>query len=232
MIVLFGNEKGGVGKSTLTLNIALALKLAGKEVAIVDCDPQATVSSWLQDRRDAGIEPYLPSFQLKGRCGKEILELKSKYDYLIVDVAGSDGVALREAAVIANLWLVPTAVDYFDTQALITPLQIIRTTELSAGFKPNARLLLNRCSPNPRVKKANLLIDAISNSDGGAEINESMPPMQTRICYRSAYPNACEQLQSVIEYAKKGSKSDKDAANEIMALYAEIFGEAFTAAKI
>lgn len=227
-VVLIGNEKGGVGKSTITRNLAVACALAGHEVALVDADGQHSLSAWLQARKDAGVEPYIPCFQLKGRCGKEIVELSKKYQTLIVDVAGRDSVELREAAIVADLWLVPTSVDPDDTDALVTAMQIIRNTELASGIKPNARLLINKLSTSIFDQDANKLVAAIGTEDG-ADIMDTMPPLESRISNRKAFPKSREFGLGVIEYAARegATKSDKSAAQEIITLFEEVFGEKF-----
>lgn len=228
MIILIGNEKGGVGKSTITRNLAVACALAGHDVAVVDADGQHSLSGWLQTRKDAGVEPYIPGYQLKGRCGKEIVELSKKYQTLIVDVAGRDSAELREGAIVSDLWIVPTSTDPDDTEALPTAMQIVRTTELGTGIKPNARLLINKCSTSIFEQDANKLIEAIGSEDG-ADIMDTMPPLQSRISNRKAYPRSREAGQGVLEYAKRdgATNSDQAAAQEIITLYEEVFGQPF-----
>ena len=50
-IILIGGEKGGVGKSTITTNIAVEMSYRKAEVMIIDTDPQKTSINWI-DRRN------------------------------------------------------------------------------------------------------------------------------------------------------------------------------------
>lgn len=233
MIILIGNEKGGVGKSTIARNLAVACCLAGHDIGLIDADKQHSLTQWLSCRKSHQKQPYIPGYQLIGRCGSEIVALGKKYQTLIVDVAGRDSVELREAAIVADLWLVPTSVDPDDTDALITAMQIIRTTELATNIKPNARLLLNKCSTSMFEQDANKLIDAIYTDDG-KDLLETMPPMSSRISNRKAFPKSREIGQGVLEYMERANatKSDKLAGQEIIALYEEVFSVPFKVERI
>lgn len=227
-IILNGNEKGGVGKTTITRNLAVACALAGMDVVLVNADRQKSLIRWLETRNQNGIEPSIPGVEMSGRCGKSILDLASRAEVVIVDTAGHDSSELREAALIADIWLVPTSVDPDDTDALATPMEIIHTTELTRGVKPNARLLINKCSTSLFEQDANRLIEQIHGEDG-EDIMRTMPPMVSRISNRKAFPKSREAGLGVIEYAQRAgaTKSDKAAAAEIIALFEEVFERPF-----
>ena len=67
MTVLFGNSKGGVGKSTLAVNLAVHQASEGLDVAIVDTDRQGSVAAWSAVRDEEGITPRIPCVQVFGR---------------------------------------------------------------------------------------------------------------------------------------------------------------------
>lgn len=229
MIVLIGNEKGGVGKSTIARNLAVACAVAGHDIALIDADKQRSLSLWLETRKNASQQPYIPAYQLAGRCGAEIVALSRKYQTLIIDVAGRDSIELREASIVSDLWIVPTSVDPDDTDALITAMTIVRNTELATGRKPNARMLINKCSTSIFEQDANNLVDAIKTEEG-ADLMDTMPPLTSRISNRKAFPKSRELGLGVIEYANLSGakKSDISASNEIKILYEEVFGTPFT----
>jgi chromosome partitioning protein len=57
MIYAFLNQKGGVGKTTLSVNVSTALSRLGRRVMLVDADPQGSVLDWSASRED---EPLFP----------------------------------------------------------------------------------------------------------------------------------------------------------------------------
>jgi len=59
MIITIGNTKGGVGKTTLAVNVAIARALAGREVWLIDGDRQGTAQTAISIRSDSGHAPAL-----------------------------------------------------------------------------------------------------------------------------------------------------------------------------
>lgn len=86
MILTVGNTKGGVGKTTLAVNIAIARALAGRDVWLVDADRQGTAQMAISIRADAGILPgiacsqYADGSVLRG----QVQQQGKKYDDIII----------------------------------------------------------------------------------------------------------------------------------------------------
>ncbi|MQU56048.1 AAA family ATPase, partial [Pseudomonas sp. FSL R10-1339] len=59
MIVVVGCNKGGAGKTTTCVNLAVALARRGSDVCLVDADPQRSASKWYAEREAAGLTPSL-----------------------------------------------------------------------------------------------------------------------------------------------------------------------------
>ncbi|MCK6053084.1 ParA family protein [Moraxella osloensis] len=55
MIILLGSQKGGCGKSTIAINIACSLANLGKDVVLVDADPQQSSANWVRDRDETNL---------------------------------------------------------------------------------------------------------------------------------------------------------------------------------
>ena len=87
-VIAFSNQKGGSGKSTLSANIAVLWSNSGYKVAVIDADPQKSLSYWLTERKkyygedDIGIDFY--NFDIRN-LPDEIKQIKRKYDYIIID---------------------------------------------------------------------------------------------------------------------------------------------------
>ena len=91
MIITLGHTKGGVGKSTLALNIAIERLRAGVDTLIVDGDPrQTSISKAIGVRADAGFAPAVPCIVLDDAKAlrHQIGLLKSKYQNIVIDVGG------------------------------------------------------------------------------------------------------------------------------------------------
>jgi len=114
MILTVGHTKGGVGKSTLALNIAIERLRAGVETLIVDGDPkQTSISKAIGIRADAGLAPAVPCIVLDDAKAlrHQIGLLKSKYQNIVIDVGGKDSNSLRAALTVTDALLLPIALN-------------------------------------------------------------------------------------------------------------------------
>lgn len=106
--VLIGHAKGGVGKSTVATNLAVALAHQGRDVLLVDADRQCTSTMWAHERAQSNAAIQVPAVQVSGDVRPALQDLGRRYDDLIVDVSGRDSTELRTAMIVANVLLVPT----------------------------------------------------------------------------------------------------------------------------
>ncbi|NVN06711.1 ParA family protein, partial [Asaia spathodeae] len=120
-------QKGGTGKTTLTVNLATLAARDGLRVAIVDCDPQRSALSWWQTREAEdvalieGNAADLPAIQTAaGRQG---------FDLLIVDTRPSVEAETSHAIQSATACIIPTRPGILDLRAVASTAQLVRSTQ-------------------------------------------------------------------------------------------------------
>jgi chromosome partitioning protein len=133
------SQKGGAGKTTLTLHLAVASALSGQNTAVIDLDPQASAANW-GDRRETEVPVVLSAHA--SRLRREVTRVAIiGGEMLYLDTAPhSDGSAL-EAAKLADLVLIPCRPAILDLEALNNSLAFIR-----AAHKPIC-VVLNAIAP-------------------------------------------------------------------------------------
>ena len=112
--ILVLNPKGGSGKSTLAMNLAGYFAVQGKEVALADCDQQASCKDWLAVRDGAGVAPAIQSADIIG--GR--LLVKETPETLVIDApAAVHGGELTEYIKHAQTMLIPVMPSPVDMRA-------------------------------------------------------------------------------------------------------------------
>ena len=127
-VIVFANEKGGVGKSTLAFHCCIALSNAGHKVVAIDLDRrQHTLSSALIHRdataRNLGVNLPRPRHALLERqsgalLSQEIARLGSDCDFVVIDVAGHDSNIARRAIAMADTLVTPVNSSFVDISGL------------------------------------------------------------------------------------------------------------------
>jgi chromosome partitioning protein len=112
------SQKGGSGKTTTTLNLAVAAGLAGKAVVVIDLDPQASAAGW-KDSRTAET-PVVVSI-LPARLPQALEAAREGgADLVLIDTAPHGESAALAAAKAADLILIPTRPGILDLRAIGT----------------------------------------------------------------------------------------------------------------
>jgi chromosome partitioning protein len=123
------SEKGGAGKTTLSVHLAVAAQLAGFDSAIIDLDPQASAADWSDRRGTAPEAVAIPP----ARLAHVLSQLDDRGDQLaIIDTGRDSNNAGYTAAQAADLVLIPCRGGGFDFRALGRTLDLCRL----AGKRP------------------------------------------------------------------------------------------------
>ena len=193
-------QKGGNGKTTTALGIAVEAFLAGRSVAVIDLDPQTTAANW-SDRRELEA-PTVVSCQVS-RLG-QVLEAAAKggADLAIIDTPGKSTDALIAAAKAADFVLMPIQPQLYDIETLGSLKDV-----LTLAGNPPAAVLVNRAPVQGRRH---------------TEPHEAATAQGFQVCpvvifARAAHGDAGNVGQSAAEYEPKGK-----AAQEMAELYSYI----------
>lgn len=210
MILAVGNTKGGVGKTTLAVNLAILRVLAGRDVLLVDGDEQGTATSFTELRAEQIGAAGYTAVSLQGAAVRtNIRQLGSKYDDIVIDVGGRDTGSLRAALTVANCLLVPVQPRSFDIWAIEKMAELVKEArEVNDDFK--AMTVLNAADAQ-----------GSDNDDAAAALSEieGISYLPCAIVRRKAFPNAAASGRAVFEYQPK----DHKAIEEINALAAALF---------
>lgn len=212
MIVLVGGEKGGTGKTTVATNLAAMRAAQGKDVLMVDTDPQGSASFWSAVRGEAGITPRVACVQKFGKgLASEIRDLAGRYDDIIIDSGGRESAELRASLVVCDIAVLPLQASQFD---LWTAEALAELVETARGFNSGLKALaLVSRAPNSHAST-----DA---KEAGSLIAEypALTLAASVIRDRVAFRRAAGAGQGVVEYA---GVTDK-AAIEMQKLFDEVF---------
>ena len=201
-VLTLAQQKGGAGKTTLAAQLAVAFAAAGHSVALVDIDPQGSLTRWFELRESAGKAKRIGFTAVTGwRAQATVDKLKAAHDLVLVDSAPHAEIEAKIAVRVADLIIVPMQPSPLDLWATEPTLALVRSE------KRKALIVLNR--DQTRMKLSEALAGPIAEL--GAQVAD------TTIGNRTAFAASMMEGLGVVETAPRTK-----AAVEMLALADEI----------
>ncbi|WP_212112782.1 ParA family partition ATPase [Bartonella queenslandensis] len=204
MIIGLLNQKGGVGKTTLSVNLAASFARTGERVLLIDVDPQGSALDWAAAREDA---PFFSVIGLpRATVHKEITQIGHSYDHIIIDGPPRVTDLARSALMASDFVLIPVLPSPYDIWAADG---IVKLIDEARVYKEN-------------IKSAFVINRKIVNTAIGRDVNEALGiypvhVLSSSVAQRVIFAEAAAQGRAVYEIDKQGP-----AAAEIEAVAAEI----------
>jgi chromosome partitioning protein len=195
------SQKGGTGKTTTAINLAVAAMLDGKQVVVADLAAEANATGWHGYRGEK--VPLVQPTHAKGLDGLVKVAATQRVDWLIVDTEGGVNPAAAKAVEIADYVLITCRPGIFDRDATVTTIRLC----LAQGKIPH--VLITNIESGARVSMAEDIRAAFAGL--GVEV------LPGGIGRRAAFVDSLNDGRAVLEYQPKGK-----AADEVRELYALI----------
>lgn len=202
-VVAVLNQKGGSGKTTIATHLSRAFQLMGRDVLLIDSDPQGSARDWAAVQED---QPVLVVGIDRPTIERDIKAVSHK-DLIVIDGAPQAADLAISAIKASNLVLIPVQPSPYDIWAASDLVELVKQRiEMTDG----------------RLKAAFVISRAIKNTKIGAEIREALegyglPVLETRITQSVVYPSSAAVGSTVIDV-----EPSSNAAQEIRALASEV----------
>jgi chromosome partitioning protein len=208
MLIVCANSKGGVGKSTIAVHLAVGAYDRGFKTALLDTDKQRSSSQWI-----AEVEPEIlvRVADTPESCVSSAQELAQGRDFVICDAPGGLEDLSRTLLLLADLAIFPISPSILDVRSVAGATEVLRYAQAINGGRPNGILVLNKMKTRDTLSK---------------ELLEDAPKLGLQVAANvirdlQAFRDAAQQGTVVGRFGRKGAQ----AATDMDALFTELLGE-------
>ena len=204
LVISVLNQKGGSGKTTIATHLARAFQLAGRDVLLIDSDPQGSARDWSAVRDEQPV----PVVGIDRPTIERDIKAVSHKDLIVIDGAPQAADLAISAIKSSHFVLIPVQPSPYDIWAASDLVELVKQRiEMTDG----------------RLKAAFVVSRAIKGTKIGAEIKEALegyglPVLEARITQSVVYPSTAAVGTTVLD-----AEPNSNAAQEIRALAIEVF---------
>ena len=203
MVISFLNQKGGVGKTTLAVNVAAELARKGHEVLLIDADKQGSASTWASLREESEFKVVSLA---RENMARDAIKLAAGHTYTVIDGPPHAESISRSCIVASDLVLLPIEPSGLSTWASnLTVRQIREAQEIKRNLK--CGFVVSRKIGNTIIGREIRVLAAEQN----------IPILAAEINQRVAYAESLTMGRTIFEWAPKSF-----AVQEIETLTEEI----------
>lgn len=198
-VIAILNQKGGAGKTTLSTNIARALQSGGKNVLLVDSDPQGSARDW----NAASDASFVPVVGLdRPTLSKDILSVKNDKDFVVVDGAPQIAEMAVSAIKCSDVILIPVQPSPYDLWACEDMVDIIKARQEVTNGLPKAAFIISRVIKNTKLSKE--VADVLKEY--------GLPVFESFTTQRVIYPESAAKGLTVLDM-DTGNEAEKEIIN-------------------
>lgn len=206
MIISVTSLKGGVGKSTISQNLAVCFAHMGYKTALVDTDTNASSVHWSGLREESMPEVTVLGLTDSEALRKNIKRIHDDYDIIVIDGTPSISKLVSTILILGDIVLIPIRPSGFDIWATE---KFIESYEQAKTLKENMQAYFVINEYNPRANLNNEIIEALKEL--------AIDTLKTTFRTRIAYGEASVMGLGVYEYKDEKAKKETTAlANEVL----------------
>jgi chromosome partitioning protein len=211
MIIAFAGQKGGVGKSTTAICVAVAAFERGARVLLVDADPQGTVRTWGDVAAERGRKaPTVVAMGASMHKPGQLRDVAASYDATFIDCPPRHGEVQRSAMMVADVVVLPCGPSAADAWALAASLDVVNEARAMREELLACVVITRKLGRTALAKGARAVLEP-----------SGLPVLRAELGSRVAYQEALAAGMGITTYAARdaGTRETFELLDELERLF-------------